>query len=232
MDIKLLNQVEKQSIGERQPLPENYLRLSDDEMDARIAAAKQHARRAPGDPRSSLSARRGHQVRRLHRRLVEARARRGEQGQGRVHRVLRRALHGGERRHPLRAASESDSARPRRGLLDGRHGRRRSAGHVLARVEGDGCRRRCRRAAPASSPSPTSTRRPTSKRSAASTAASSAPRPTPRRSWRGRGSAARSWSCCPTSTSAATPRSRWASRSTGWSSGIRTKCGEASSPSR
>ena len=41
MDIKLLNQVEKESIGERQPLPETYLRLSDDEMDARIAAAKQ-----------------------------------------------------------------------------------------------------------------------------------------------------------------------------------------------
>jgi quinolinate synthase len=45
MDIKLLNQVEKESIGERQPLPEKYLRLSDDEMDARIAAAK----RALGD---------------------------------------------------------------------------------------------------------------------------------------------------------------------------------------
>jgi quinolinate synthase len=40
MDIQLLTQVEKQSIGERQPLPERYLRLSDDEMDARIAAAK------------------------------------------------------------------------------------------------------------------------------------------------------------------------------------------------
>jgi len=40
MDIKLLNQVEKQSIGERQPLPEHFLRLSDDEMDARITAAK------------------------------------------------------------------------------------------------------------------------------------------------------------------------------------------------
>jgi quinolinate synthase len=40
MDIKLLNQVEKQSIGERQPLPEVYLRLSDDEMDARITTAK------------------------------------------------------------------------------------------------------------------------------------------------------------------------------------------------
>ena len=40
MDIKLLTQVERESIGERQPLPERYLRLSDDEMDARIAAAK------------------------------------------------------------------------------------------------------------------------------------------------------------------------------------------------
>jgi quinolinate synthase len=40
LDIKLLTQVEKESIGERQPLPEQYLRLSDDEMDARIAEAK------------------------------------------------------------------------------------------------------------------------------------------------------------------------------------------------
>jgi len=42
MDIHLLNQVEKQSIGERQPLPDRYLRLSDDEMDERITAAKRH----------------------------------------------------------------------------------------------------------------------------------------------------------------------------------------------
>ena len=41
MDIKLLTDVEKASIGERQPLPDRYLRLSDDEMDARIAAAKE-----------------------------------------------------------------------------------------------------------------------------------------------------------------------------------------------
>ena len=40
MDIRLLTQVEKQSIDERQPLPERYLRLSDDEMDARITDAK------------------------------------------------------------------------------------------------------------------------------------------------------------------------------------------------
>ncbi len=40
MDIHLLNQVERQSIGERQPLPDRYLRLSDDEMDERIVAAR------------------------------------------------------------------------------------------------------------------------------------------------------------------------------------------------
>jgi quinolinate synthase len=40
MDIQLLTQVEKQSIGERQALPEKYLRLSDDEMDERLIAAK------------------------------------------------------------------------------------------------------------------------------------------------------------------------------------------------
>jgi len=40
LDIKLLTDVEKASIGERQPLPEQYLRLSDDEMDERIDAAK------------------------------------------------------------------------------------------------------------------------------------------------------------------------------------------------
>jgi quinolinate synthase len=40
MDIHLLTQVERQSIGERQPLPDRYLRLSDDEMDERLYAAK------------------------------------------------------------------------------------------------------------------------------------------------------------------------------------------------
>jgi quinolinate synthase len=40
MDIHLLTQVERQSIGERQALPDRYLRLSDDEMDERLFAAK------------------------------------------------------------------------------------------------------------------------------------------------------------------------------------------------
>jgi quinolinate synthase len=38
--LKVLTDFEKQSIGERQPLPERYLRLSDDELDARLTAAR------------------------------------------------------------------------------------------------------------------------------------------------------------------------------------------------
>jgi quinolinate synthase len=40
MLLPVLTAYEKDHIGERQPLPERYLGLSDDEMDARIAAAK------------------------------------------------------------------------------------------------------------------------------------------------------------------------------------------------
>jgi quinolinate synthase len=39
--IPLLTELEKHSISERQPLPDKYLGLSDQEMDARIAAARQ-----------------------------------------------------------------------------------------------------------------------------------------------------------------------------------------------
>jgi quinolinate synthase len=38
--LPVLNEVEKQSLHERQPLPDAYLGLSDEEMDLRIAAAK------------------------------------------------------------------------------------------------------------------------------------------------------------------------------------------------
>jgi quinolinate synthase len=40
MTIQLLTEYEKTQLGERQPLPDAYRRLSDDEMDLRIAAAK------------------------------------------------------------------------------------------------------------------------------------------------------------------------------------------------
>ena len=38
--LPVLNEVEKASIGERQPLPDRYLGLSDEELDQRIAAAQ------------------------------------------------------------------------------------------------------------------------------------------------------------------------------------------------
>src|SRR5438105_4000371 len=38
--IPVLTEYEKQHLSERQPLPERYIGLPDDEMDARIAAAK------------------------------------------------------------------------------------------------------------------------------------------------------------------------------------------------
>ena len=40
MLIPVLTAYEKEHIGERQPLPERYLSLSDEEMDRRILAAK------------------------------------------------------------------------------------------------------------------------------------------------------------------------------------------------
>src|SRR5258708_10042717 len=41
MDIQLLNQVDKQRSGTPQSLPERYLRRDEEEMDERIASAKQ-----------------------------------------------------------------------------------------------------------------------------------------------------------------------------------------------
>ena len=74
MLIPLLTEYEKEHISERQPLPERYLGLSDEEMDAPHRRRQGRARPPARHPRPSLSARRGHQVRRLHRRLLQARA--------------------------------------------------------------------------------------------------------------------------------------------------------------
>ncbi len=84
------------------------------------------ARRA-GRPRlrsrPPLPARRGDRVRGRHRRLVQAGARRGRPAGGGLHRVLRRPLHGRERRRPDLGLSAGRAARPGGGLLDGGHGR-------------------------------------------------------------------------------------------------------------
>ena len=95
--IPLLTEFEKEHISERQALPEKYLGLSDAEMDARIAAA----RATLGDRLVIL----GHHYQRDEvikfadytgdsfrlARQIASRPR------GRLHRVLRRALHGRER---------------------------------------------------------------------------------------------------------------------------------------
>ncbi len=132
MHVQLLTDYEKTRLSERQPLPEAYLGLSDEEMDARIAARAGGARRAPRDSRPPLPAGRGDQVRRLHGRLLQAVAARGATDRGRLRRLLRRALHGRKRRHPRRTAPAGDPARPGRRLLDGRHGRHRPARGLLA----------------------------------------------------------------------------------------------------
>ena len=107
----VLTEYEKEHIAERQPLPERYLGLSDEEMDRRIAAARATLGRRARHPRPSLSARRSDQVRRLHRRLLQARAAGQQASRRRVHRLLRRALHGRERRRAQRAIISRSSCR-------------------------------------------------------------------------------------------------------------------------
>ena len=83
------------------------------------------ARRPRRHPRPLLPARRGHRARGLTWRLLPARERRQGAPRGRGDRVLRRALHGRDRRPPLPARAGGHPPQPRRRLLDGRHGRHR-----------------------------------------------------------------------------------------------------------
>ena len=64
---------------------------------------------------------------------------------GRLHRLLRRALHGRVGRHPHRRPPAGDPARPQRRLLDGRHGRHRRGRGGLGGA-GPGHRHRAARA--------------------------------------------------------------------------------------
>ena len=131
--LPVLNEVEKASLDERQPLPARFRGLDDAEMDRRITAAKAALGSRLVDPRPSLPARRGDQVRRLIGDSLKSRQHMRQPARGRLHRLLRRALHGGERRRPERAAPEGHPARPGRRLLDGRHGRRRSTSRSAGR---------------------------------------------------------------------------------------------------
>ena len=76
-----------------------------------ITRRQGRARHAPGGPRPSLPARRDHPVGRLPRRLLQALAAGRQPAGGGLHRVLRRALHGRERRHPRRPTISAWSCR-------------------------------------------------------------------------------------------------------------------------
>ena len=130
--LPLLTDYEKSHISERQPLPEQYIGLSDEEMDARIAAAKAKLGRRlvilghhyQRDEVIKFADYTGDSYKLAHH--VAAASRR------RVHRLLRRPLHGRERRCAERRSSAGDSSRPRGRLLDVRHGGARAARDVLA----------------------------------------------------------------------------------------------------
>ena len=138
--LPVLNEVEKQSLHERQPLPEAYLGLVRRRDAGPDRGRARRARRSPRDPRAPLSARRGDPLRRLHRRLVEAVARHRAARRRRLHRLLWRALHGRERGPARAAAPASDPAGSGGGLFDGGHGRRRSARDVLGGARAAGTR--------------------------------------------------------------------------------------------
>ena len=116
------------------PLPDRYTLATPDELDSWIAAAKAELGEQLADPRAPLPARRGHQVGRRPRRLVQARPLRRRQRPRHRHRVLRRALHGRVGRRAHRRPPAGDPARPQRRVLHGRHGRHRPGRGVLGRA--------------------------------------------------------------------------------------------------
>ena len=118
-------------------LDEHYTAASADELAAANRGRQAHPRNPGVHPGPPLPARRGHPLgRRPWRQLPPVGARPGAR-RGRVHRVLRRALHGrvGGRAH--RRPPDRDPPRPQRRVLDGRHGRsRRGRGGVGRTVRG------------------------------------------------------------------------------------------------
>ena len=169
--LPVLTDVEKASIRERQPLPDRYLGLSDEEMDRRIAAAK-----AALGPRLLIL---GHHYQRdevikfaditgdSYRLLAALR----RASRGRVHRVLRCPLHGRERRRPVARRISRSSCRISRRAAPWPTWPPSTSSKRAGRSSREWASTTwCR--------SPTSTPRPPSKPSSASRAASSARRRT------------------------------------------------------
>ena len=197
-------------------------------MDARIAAAKATLGSAWSSSATTTSATRSSSSPTTPAIPTSSRARQPALP-SRVHRLLRRALHGRERRRAERAASAGDPAGPRRRLLDGRHGRRPISSRCAGASSGDGRRTTSDAASiPVTYINSSASIKAFVGEHGGVVCTSSNAAATLTWAWE------RGESCCscPISISAATPRTRWACRSIGWSSGIRTRSGAASSRTR
>ncbi len=107
--------------------------LSDDDCHERIRAARAKLGKQRRHSLPPLPARRRLPVRRPDRRLAQAVAP-GLADRFRVRRLLRRAFHGRSGRHHDGAEPDRHPARPRRRLLDGRHGQPGQGRALLART--------------------------------------------------------------------------------------------------
>ena len=116
----------------RQPgLPAEYRNASPSRTRPPHPRRQTRPRRKARHPRPLLSARRDRPVRRLRGRLLPASQRRTHPPQRRNHRLLRRPLHGRNRRHALPSRPGRHPPQPRRRLLHGRHGRPRLRHRLL-----------------------------------------------------------------------------------------------------
>ena len=167
------------------------------------------ARRPARGARPPLPARRDHQVRRPARRLLQAVAVRGLAAGRRVHRLLRRPLHGRDGGRAQLTRAERRAAQPVGGLLHGRHGAHRRRAGLLGRPRGDAGR--LRRSRPDHVHELDRGHKGALRQG---TAASSAHRRTRPRPSGGPSSAASACSSCPISTWDATPPSSSGSGST------------------
>ena len=115
------------------PLPERYTAATDDELATMIGAAKAALGSTGVHPRPPLPARRRHALGRRPGRLLRPLPPGGRPGRRRVHRLLRRPLHGRVGRRADRRPPTGPPPRPQRGLLHGRHGRHRPGRGGLGR---------------------------------------------------------------------------------------------------
>ncbi len=214
--LPVLTEFEKSHISERQPLPERYLGLSDEELDRRIAAA----RAALGNRLIIL----GHHYQRDE--VIKFADYTGDSfrlsGEVAKHPEAEFIVFCGV--HFMAESADVLSAPHQKVILPDL-----AAGCSMADMAAIDQLETCwdelslMGVGNVVSRSRTSIPQRPSKRSSASAAVSSARRPTARRHCGGRGSAASAFCSCPISISAATPRTRWVCRSTRWSCGIRTR---------